>query len=153
MNRLTQCRPNAFIFLTACALTLPLATSAGEQSFADAEVKLMDADKDGAVSTREHSAGARKMFERMDANKDGEVTAAEMEASHGSMPSAGERGQKMSAQAKIRAVDKDADGKLTAEEHAADSRDMFSKMDGDRDGKLSKNEIQIAHDMMMTTDQ
>jgi hypothetical protein len=42
---------------------------------------------------------------------------------------------------------------LTSEGHVAGSREMFGKMDGDRDGSLNGNEIQIAHDMMMTPDE
>ncbi|RPH55130.1 MAG: hypothetical protein EHM84_00085 [Lysobacterales bacterium] len=50
-------------------------------------------------------------------------------------------------------IDRNADGKLTSEELAARSGEAFGKMDGDRDGSLNRNEIQIAHDIMMPPDE
>lgn len=122
-------------------------------SFVSSELALMDLDRDGVVSAQEHEAGARKMFEQMDANRDGEVTSREMSASSKSMPSSGDPATASTpAEAKIAAVDRDADGKLTAEEHAQASRDMFGRLDGDRDGALSRNEIQMGRDMVKATE-
>ena len=44
-------------------------------------------------------------------------------------------------------MDRDSDGKVTADEHAAASREMFGQLDGDRDGALSQNEIDMGRDM------
>lgn len=40
----------------------------------------MDTNKDGMVSSTEHAAFAKMMFDKMDANRDGSVTKAEMDA-------------------------------------------------------------------------
>jgi Ca2+-binding EF-hand superfamily protein len=130
--------------------------TAGEEAdpIAVVELRIMDVDGDGVVSAREHESGSQQVFDKMDADHDGEVTAPEMQASSTSMSSATAPGTASPpAEARIAAVDRDADGKLTAEEHAAASRDMFGQLDGDRDGSLSRNEIQIGGDMMRSPQQ
>jgi len=129
---------------------------AGQQS-ANAELKMMDTNQDGKVSAAEHAAGAKKMFEMMDADKDGKVTVAEMDAAHAQM-----NAKKMSAHAdkpgkpemssaqKIKVIDTDGDGALSAAEHSAGSQKMFAKMDTDKDGSLTAAEIQAGHEKMMT---
>jgi Ca2+-binding EF-hand superfamily protein len=134
-----------------------------------AELKMMDTDQDGSISATEHSAGAKKMFEKMDADGDGIVTAKEMDAAHKDMPTAhkdstsesdttsasrlgkSDRPQK-SAAAKIKTIDADADGTISAAEHEAGAKKMFEKMDKDQNGKLSAAEVQAGHDRMMTAE-
>jgi hypothetical protein len=137
-----------------------------------AELKMMDTDQDGSVSASEHAAGAKKMFEKMDADGDGIVTAKEMDAAHKDMPTAHSQdsstvssrqpeprssdasGKPMkSASAKIKAIDTDSDGTISAAEHEAGSKKMFEKMDKDHNGKLSAAEIQAGHDRMMTAEE
>lgn len=102
-------------------------------------MKTMDSNGDGAISADEHAAGAKAMFDRMDANKDGTVTAEEMENAH-------PRGDKeMSAPDKIKAIDTNGDGQLSAAEHAAGSAAMFDKMDTDHNGSLSTAEWKAGH--------
>ena len=55
----------------------------------------------------------------------------------------------MSAADKIKVIDTDGDGTLTAKEHAAGSRAMFEKMDADKDGFLTKDELAAGHASMM----
>jgi Ca2+-binding EF-hand superfamily protein len=116
------------------------------------QFSMMDSDGDGKISADEHAAGAKKMFEMMDADKDGKVNAAEMEAAHekvaGEKAKKGEKGE-MSAAAKIKVIDTNADGVLTAAEHAAGSKTMFEKMDANKDGYLSKAELSAGHAKMM----
>jgi Ca2+-binding EF-hand superfamily protein len=108
----------------------------------------MDTNADGKISADEHAAGAKRMFDTMDADHDGKVTAAEMTAAHdkmGAKPAANE----MSAADKIKTIDTNADGVLTADEHAAGSRSMFDRMDTDKDGFLTKAEFDAGHAKMM----
>jgi Ca2+-binding EF-hand superfamily protein len=120
--------------------------------------KKMDSNGDGKISAEEHAAGAKKMFEMMDANKDGKVNATEMTAAHDKIAGgkgereekAGiEKGKEISAAEKIKVVDTNADGVVTAEEHAAGSRSMFEKMDANHDGFLSKAEMMAGHAKLM----
>ncbi|QJR12664.1 hypothetical protein DSM104443_03756 [Usitatibacter rugosus] len=111
--------------------------------------KAMDANGDGKVSMEEHTAAAKKMFDTMDANHDGKVTAAEMDAAHeqvtGRKAAAGE---KTSAE-KIRAIDKNNNGELSAGEHEAGSKRMFDVMDTNHDGFLSQAELDKAHAQLL----
>jgi Ca2+-binding EF-hand superfamily protein len=135
---------------------------------AKAEVKMMDTDGDGSISATEHAAGAKQMFQKMDADGDGSVTAKEMDKAHKDMSTArssestsdtadatrlgkSDKPQK-SAAAKIKAIDTDGDGTITAAEHEAGSKKMFGKMDKDQNGKLSAAEVQAGHDRMMTAE-
>ena len=58
--------------------------AAGSMSSAD-KIKVIDGDGDGALTTAEHAAGSRTMFERMDVDRDGFVSAAEYAAGHAKM--------------------------------------------------------------------
>jgi hypothetical protein len=48
------------------------------------------------------------------------------------------------ASAGIRRLDKDGDGKLSRDEHAAGARQMFDAMDGNHDGKVTAAEMDAA---------
>jgi Ca2+-binding EF-hand superfamily protein len=149
---------------------LATAAYAGDGS-GKAEMKMMDTDQDGSISATEHAAGAKKMFDKMDADSDGIVTAQEMGAAHKDMPTAhSDQSETVSsrqpeprtsdasgkplksASAKIKAIDTDGDGAITAAEHEAGSKKMFGKMDKDGNGRLTAAEVQAGHDGMMTAE-
>jgi Ca2+-binding EF-hand superfamily protein len=116
---------------------------------AASEFRAMDANHDGKVSRDEHAASAQGMFATMDANKDGRVTAAEMDAAHERVTGQKAKAGDMPAADKIKVIDKDGDGVLTADEHAAGSRSMFDAMDTDKDGALSEAELSAGHAKML----
>lgn len=109
----------------------------------------MDANADGKISVSEHAATAKLMFEKMDADHDGTVTEAEMTAAHEKITGQKSGAGEMSAAEKIKAVDTNGDGKLTADEHQAGSKMMFEKMDTDHDGFLTKTEMVAGHAKLM----
>lgn len=135
---------HAVVLASSLLVGLPAAFANAD---ADKHFKMMDADGDGRISRAEHAAGAKKMFEQCDANRDGVVTAAEMDAA---MAAKGEKPAKddKSSVEKIRVIDKDGDGKLTAAEHDAGTEAMFDKMDTDKDGFISKAECDAGMKLM-----
>ena len=68
-----------------------------------------------------------------------------MDAAHSQMKPGDQGGAKMSSAEKIRAVDGNNDGTVTAAEHEAASRDKFAKLDTNGDGSLSAAELQAGH--------
>jgi Ca2+-binding EF-hand superfamily protein len=137
-----------FIAAAAAAATATLAMSAPTTEM-DKEFAMMDTNKDGKISVEEHRSGAKAMFEKMDANKDGTVTADEMAAAHKAVTGKVAKKMEMSAQDKIKVVDGDGDGKLTAAEHATASETMFTKMDTNKDGFVTMQEMAAGHAAMM----
>ncbi len=131
-----------------CGLAFSTVAFADHMGGADHGFAAMDTNGDGKISADEHAAGAKRMFDTMDADHDGKVTAAEMTAARDKM-GAKPMANQMSAADKIKAIDTDGDGVLTAEEHAAGSRSMFDRMDTDRDGFLSKAEFGAGHTKLM----
>lgn len=115
----------------------------------DTHFNAMDADRDGKLSPDEHAVGAKKMFDTMDANKDGRVTSEEMDAAHEKITGQQSTKADMSSVEKIKVVDTNGDGVLTAAEHAAGSKTMFDKMDTDKDGFVSKAELTEGHAKML----
>jgi Ca2+-binding EF-hand superfamily protein len=161
--------PHQMLWCVVGGFALATGAYAGGGS-GQAEVKMMDTDGDGSISATEHVAGAQKMFQKMDADGDGIVTAKEMNAAHKDMPTAqkgstaesdsadasrlgkSDKYHGKSAAAKIKEIDADGDGTITAAEHEAGAKKMFDKMDKDHNGKLSAAEVQAGHDRMMTAE-
>jgi Ca2+-binding EF-hand superfamily protein len=130
--------------MTRAVLAMFAATAAAGALAHESKMQAMDADKDGLITAEEHSAGAKLMFTKMDADGDGAVTAAEMDAAHGEKHG-DQAAPRMSSAEKIRAVDGNADGRVTAGEHETAARDKFAKMDTNGDGKLSASEMEAGH--------
>jgi Ca2+-binding EF-hand superfamily protein len=121
---------------------------AADTEAAEAEIRMMDMDRDGKLSATEHVNGSKRMFGKMDVNGDGTVTAAEMDAAQAAMPP-DPNARAMSSQDKIKAIDTNKDGSLSAEEHATGAKTMFEKMDKDKDGFLTVAELQKGRDAML----
>lgn len=133
--------PKAFTLVAVALLSIQAVASPA----IDHEFSMMDTNHDGKVSAAEHAAGAKAMFEKMDANHDGKVTAAEMTAAHKSITGQEAHKSDMAAADKIKTIDTDGDGVLTADEHAKGSAAMFAKMDTNKDGFLTREEMAAGH--------
>jgi Ca2+-binding EF-hand superfamily protein len=149
MNTIGRSNYRDLVITGAATLTAIAFAAGAEPSKTDTEFIKMDTNKDGKVSAAEHAAGAKKMFDAMDANQDGKVTAAEMDAAQQRVTGAKAARGDMPSADKIKVIDRDGDGILTAEEHAAGSRAMFVKMDADKNGFLSNAELEAGHASMM----
>jgi hypothetical protein len=160
MKTFPMCTPVYSLGL-ACALALSPAFAGDDDrndghkghSSAAQEVSMMDTNKDGRISKAEHAMGAKKMFQKIDADYDGRVTADEMNAAHKDMPSAHSSKPMKSSADKIKAIDADSDGVISAEEHEKGAQKMFTRMDKNEDGDLSQAEIQAGHDRMLSAEE
>ena len=102
-------------------------------------IKAADTNKDGLISRAEAEAGLPKVakhFDQLDTNKDGQISADEFKAGHHKAKHM--RGAK---------ADADKDGFITRAE--ADARaprlaKHFDEIDTNKDGKLSREEMQAA---------
>jgi Ca2+-binding EF-hand superfamily protein len=110
----------------------------------------MDTDADGFISASEHAAASARMFTTMDLDADGRVTAKEMTDAHQKVTGKKAKAGELSSEAKIKVVDGDGDGVLTAAEHQAGAATMFQSMDVVRDGKLSRAEMASARAKMLS---
>jgi Ca2+-binding EF-hand superfamily protein len=136
--------------VSVCSMALAGgAFAGGAGGGAEHDFKMMDGDGDGKVTASEHEAGAKKMFEKMDLDKDGKVTAAEMEAAHEKVTGAKPMKTDLSAAEKIKVIDTNGDGSISADEHIAGAKMMFEKMDTNKDGTLSKTECAEGHAKML----
>jgi hypothetical protein len=134
----------------AALLGLAIATSvaaAGAES-AEAEILAMDKNGDRVLTAAEHAVGARTLFVTTDTDQDGRVTVAEMDTYQARRTVRDAAGEKSSAE-KIRAVDANGDGALSADEHHAASLKMFTTMDTNVDGTLDKAELATGHAKML----
>lgn len=136
------------IALGACCALLTAVSPSMAADATDAQFEMMDADKDGRISPAEHQQGARKMFVGMDANKDNNVTSREMDTASPA-PDAQTREPALSAAEKIKVVDTNGDGILSAAEHAAGSVAMFDRMDANKDRLLTREELRAGHASML----
>lgn len=102
----------------------------------------MDANKDGVVSREEAKAHPRlsEGFDAWDKNKDGNLDQAEMTAHREAM-----RGEmRAKAHERLKAADKDGDGSISrkeADESMPQLAGRFDRMDADKDGKISSDEM------------
>lgn len=100
-----------------------------------------DKDKDGKVSQIEFKEGTDKLFLEIDTNKDTFISKDEMQAHHKAMHEKFQNGM----QERWKLADKDGDGLLSKTE--VESGDMprlvhdFDKLDKNKDGKLSHEEV------------
>jgi Ca2+-binding EF-hand superfamily protein len=113
-----------------------------------ARFKAMDKNGDGKVS-RDEFPGRPAMFQRVDTNKDGFLEASEVKALAASAPKAAANPAGAGAQpgARIMAMDKDGDGKVSKAEFAGMPA-MFDRLDTDKDGALTKDEAAKAPQLM-----
>jgi len=108
-----------------------------------------DTNKDGRVSLQEVQEGTARLFKEIDTNKDGFISKEEMQAHHKAMHE--KRGEMM--REKWKAADKDADGALSRAEIEAGNMPMlardFDKLDKNKDGKLTPDEMRMGMGMGM----
>lgn len=109
-----------------------------------------DKNGDGAIESSEVSPEKWARIQVADANKDGKVTEAELDQAiaNKTLPAMeGHRhhGKGHSPEAMIKRFDKNGDGKIQQAEVPADKSAWFTRVDANKDGVVTKDEIEAAH--------
>ena len=128
----------------ASATTLALAQTApaagGHRGAFMERLKAADTNGDGMLSKSEAAAlpHIAKHFDAIDANHDGQVTVDElhafMKARHGEFAKKG-----------FATLDANGDGKVSRDEFLAQANARFDRMDANKDGVLTPDELKGAH--------
>lgn len=144
MRKLTLALSTAALGLSGAALAQtaqvparspkPDMTRAEAQARAEAMFARMDANKDGIFDQADRAAMKTQMFDRMDSDRNGAVSRAEFDAMHGQR--GGHAGR----------MGKSPDAPATADAPKAGRKaEMFARMDADKNGSLSRAEIEAMH--------
>ena len=111
---------------------------------ADELTKMADTNADGLISAAEHESAAREMFARMDADHDGQLTAEELASLRARFGPVEDRGPVVGVAERIQAVDVNGDGLVSPGEYEAGAREAYARLDLDRDGRVSAEEMRPA---------
>lgn len=104
----------------------------------------LDADKNGELSAAEIAVAATAL-KTLDKNSDGKLSAEELRPNFGEGGPGGARAEgDAEAVARFMSNDKNGDGKLTAEELPERMKGVMARADADKDGFLTKAELEKA---------
>lgn len=139
-TRAHRLRPLAVALTVLLGLAAATSAAAADRvpKAAEVDVLAMDRNGNGTLTATEHAAGTHQRFAQLDANRNGRLTPDELAAAP---PQPGRR----SVRATVKAIDTDGSGDISEAEHAQASEAAFSRLDTDRDGRLSPVELAPAH--------
>jgi hypothetical protein len=123
---------------------------------------MFDKDGNGALSLAEVRSGAQSMFQKVDTNKDDRLSQDEMRAHHAMMagpahrggehhgagtPPRGDNRPPLGVRGPMN-MDGDGDGAITLAEAEATLARHFTRADANRDGSVTRLEMEAAHRTM-----
>ncbi len=131
------------VVITAAALTTAVHAQGWGGGRGGGMLERYDTDKDGKVSLAEYEAGRQMMFSRMDADGNGSVSFAEIDAMMQRMQGGdGPRAQMMQKRMDaLKAADTNGDQVISADEFKAASDAEFKALDKNSDGFLTADEM------------
>lgn len=106
-------------------------------------LRKLDADGDQRISRTEFEAGYTEKFDEADTNRDGSLSVSEMEAKKARKDGTNKG---LHARDKMAKKDMNADNRVSQEEFAQAKRNKFEKMDANKDGYLTAQEIDAMKD-------
>jgi Ca2+-binding EF-hand superfamily protein len=133
--------------LTAMTVIVATTAHAAPETAGKATRAAVDTDRDGRVSREEAAPRAKlaKNFDAIDTNKDGFLSREELRAWHAKQDGA-----------KGRAIDTDKDGRISRAEAEAKAPRLaknFDRVDANKDGYLSKDEMAATRRLMRERNQ
>jgi Ca2+-binding EF-hand superfamily protein len=126
--------------LSASALAQPADSPATSSKFFDRMLKKWDTNGDGRVSLDEYLAAATARYQQIDARNKGVVTADQIANS----PNAAKRVERR-AEGLVKHLDAANKGYVTQDDFVAAARKRFAELDRKGDGKLTADELSMAH--------
>jgi Ca2+-binding EF-hand superfamily protein len=122
-------------------------TAEDKAALVQAEFNKLDLNKDGKVSATEYIVSARMAFKSIDLNKDRSLSVDELRAAQllesGAQTSKHTAKSDVASLTKVKLADSDHDGMLSEDEYVATARAQFDKMDKNKDGFLSLDELTL----------
>lgn len=132
------------VALAAYSTPLTLSDAHAANSFMQRMIlKRLDTNRDGAITLNEFGPLQARMFGKLDKNRDGALSKAEFAAPNGVKNDRRAAG--------FTHLDQDRNGRLSKAEFAAVAPRMFEQMDGNRDGRLTPQELLRARKRMGRT--
>lgn len=126
-------------------IALPVPALAGSL-MANLAFGRLDDNGDGQLDASELKQARAARFERLDTNRDGVLTEAELTAPAGRLQQKAEAAES-ALSGRFEVMDGDSDGKVSREEFlAATSPDLKARIDGNGDGLISQSEFAAALD-------
>lgn len=110
------------------------------RAFAELGRVLREKDKDQDRKLSKEELGNDALFDKLDADKDGFVTLQEMLPGKDELIAELEKADKAAAEEEFKALDRDDNSKLSAEELGEERKAMLDTGDTDKDGSLSLEE-------------
>lgn len=110
----------------------------------DKMLERIDVDQSGTVSYEEFSARGNERFAKHDSDGDGILTEAERQAARearGSKKQKHRERMEQFSQRRLQEIDADGDGNISLTEHDAHQKMLFSRLDDDASGDVSKAEF------------
>lgn len=136
MTRFTRLSLAAAVCVAALPLSVAAAAGSSPAAHAGRLLQRLDADGDGRVSLDEYLAAATRRFDALDADHRGSVDAAAIASSPAALARIDRHADRL-----VRRLDTAGNGYVTEAEFVIAAQDRFTRLDRNADGRLTADEL------------